>query len=77
MLGSGRDKHGLKWFLTGLSLKGVFKDQGCWGLPQRFQAMVGCSRNPRSRGLQGSAHSEVAQRLREILVTRDEQVDSS
>ena len=47
-------------------LKGFFKDEGCWGLPQQLLATVGCYEEFKDDGLQGSVHSRVVRRLREI-----------
>ena len=47
-------------------LKGVFKSEGCWGLPQQLLATIGCLGSSRTKVVQGSVHSKVAQRLREI-----------
>ena len=56
--------------------RAFFKGQGCWGLPQWLRATSGCLEF-QGKGLQESAHSEVARRLRKIQMTRDNRVDSS
>ena len=47
-------------------LKGFFKGRGCWGLLQQLLATVGCCKEFKDEGLQGSVHSRVVRRLREI-----------
>ena len=39
---SGRDKHRLEKTMVKGFLKGVFKNTGCQGLPQRLLATTGC-----------------------------------
>ena len=77
MLGSGRDKHRLETAKDKGSLKGVLQGTRMLGtstVAPCNEQLLGVSR---ARVLQGSAHSEVAQRLREIQMTRDNRVDSS
>ena len=50
----------------GILLKGFFKGRRCWGLPQQLLATVGCSKEFKDEGLQGSILSRVVRRLREI-----------
>ena len=50
----------------GILLKGFFKGRRCWGLPQQLLATVGCSKEFKDEGLQGSVLSRVVRRLREI-----------
>ena len=50
MLGLGRDKRRLEMTKGEGSLKGVFKGQGCWGLPQRLLATISCSRSFKVKG---------------------------
>ena len=47
-------------------MKGFFKSEGCWGLPQQLLATVGCYKEFKDKGLQGSVHSRVVRRLKEI-----------
>ena len=47
-------------------MKGFFKSEGCWGLPQQLLATVGCYEEFKDEGLQGSVHSRVVRRLKEI-----------
>ena len=47
-------------------MKGVFKNEGCWGLPQQLLATIGCYEEFKDEGLQRSIHSRVVRRLREI-----------
>ena len=55
-------------------LEGCLQDKGCRGLPRRLLATVGCFGSSRAK-VQESVHSKVARRLREIQVTRENQVD--
>ena len=64
-----------KWQRGRGSLKGVFKGQGCWGLPQRLLATVGCIRG--SKIYTRSAHLRVVWGLLEIQRSRENWVDSS
>ena len=77
MLGSGRGQRRLETTRVQGFLKDFFKRQGCWGLPQQLLATVGCVGSFKGKVLRRSAHSKVAQRLREIQMTRDNRVDSS
>ena len=52
-LDSGRGKRRLKSGKGEGSLKGVFKGQGCWGLPQQLLATDGRLGSSR-QGLQGA-----------------------
>ena len=66
--------EGLLGFLEGClrrtkykgDLRGFLKRRGCWGLPQLLLATVGCYEEFKVEGLQGSVHSRVVRRLREI-----------
>ena len=40
------------------SLKGVFKGERCWGLPQRLLTVDGCSRSFKGQGLSRGAHTQ-------------------
>ena len=47
-------------------LRGFLKRRRCWGLLQLLLATVGCYEEFKVEGLQGSVHSRVVRRLREI-----------
>ena len=77
MLGSGRDKRRLETMRDKGSLRGILQGLGVLGTSTATPCngqLLGVSR---ARFIQGSAHSEVAWRLREIQMTRDNRVDSS
>ena len=40
------------------SLKGVFKEQGCWGLPQRLLTADGCSGSFKGKGFSKGVHTQ-------------------
>ena len=68
-LGSGRDERRLEMSRDEGSLKGVFKGSGCWGLPQRLLATIGCTRG--SKVYSRSTHSRVVRGLLEIQGSRE------
>ena len=58
MLGSGRDKHRLETTKDKGSLKGIFKGQGCWGLPQRLLATDSCTGSFKVEGYYKGVHTQ-------------------
>ena len=47
-------------------LRGFLKRRRCWGLPQLLLATIGCCKEFKVEGRQGSVHSRVVRRLREV-----------
>ena len=57
-LDSGRGKRRLETTKVKGLLKGVFKSQGCWGLPQQLLATSGCLGSFKDKGLNKGARTQ-------------------